>query len=103
MGLITTQSVGFGDPKPNPNQKADPKPVTGFDYAGQPIRDGAFYNGRPEHMKPRDRMVHHVQKNITPKEERTPEQIASMRERMANARAALKRKLSLKKSPDAKS
>src|SRR5215831_11936580 len=52
MGLITTQSIGFGDPKPQPNQKADPKPVTGFDYAGQPIKPGGYYNGRPEHQSP---------------------------------------------------
>ena len=53
MGLITTQHAGFGTPKPDPKQAADPKPVTGFDYAGQPMRSiDAHYNGRPEHMAP---------------------------------------------------
>lgn len=52
MGLITTQHPGFGTNKPKPEQLANPKPVTGFDYAGQPMRGNAFYNGRPEHMDP---------------------------------------------------
>jgi hypothetical protein len=54
MGLITTQNAGFGSPTPKPNQPADPKPVTGFNYAGQPMRPGDSYNGRPEHMAPTD-------------------------------------------------
>lgn len=33
---------------------ANPKPVTGFDYAGQPMKAGGFYNGRPEHCAPTD-------------------------------------------------
>ena len=52
MGLITTQILGFGQAKPDKKQEADPKPVSGFDYAGQPMKPGAFYNGRPEHMGP---------------------------------------------------
>ena len=52
MGLITTQNAGFGSPKPDPQQAADPKPVTGFNYAGQLMRPGEPYNGRPEHMDP---------------------------------------------------
>jgi hypothetical protein len=43
MPTITTKLLG------NTND-ADPKPVTGFDYAGQPMKPGAHYNGRPEHM-----------------------------------------------------
>ena len=36
-------------------QQADPKPVTGFDYAGQPMRTAdAHYNGRPEHQATAD-------------------------------------------------
>jgi hypothetical protein len=43
MPTITTKLLG------NTND-ADPKPVTGFDYAGQPMKPGGHYNGRPEHM-----------------------------------------------------
>ena len=52
MGIITTQILGFGQPKPSAKQQADPKPVRGFNYAGQPMADGEYYNGRPEHMAP---------------------------------------------------
>src|ERR1041385_6615365 len=92
MGLINTQVLGFGEPKPKTEQKADPKPVRGFNYAGQPMNDGEFYNGRPEHMKPAVRMMETVRSKITPKEERTPSQISAMRTRMARARAALAQK-----------
>jgi hypothetical protein len=44
--MITTKSVGITA------ETANPKPVTGFDYAGQPMRPGSFYNGRPEHCDP---------------------------------------------------
>jgi hypothetical protein len=43
MPILTTKLLG------NTND-ADPKPVTGFDYAGQPMKPGGHYNGRPEHM-----------------------------------------------------
>ena len=34
------------------SETADPKPVSGVDYAGQPIPPNGFYNGRPEFMQP---------------------------------------------------
>lgn len=87
MGLITTQHAGFGQQKPDPKQKADPKPVTGFDYAGQPMKPGTFYNGRPEHMAKGVRMTEVVQKNHpSRKENQTPEYREKMRERMAKVR-----------------
>jgi hypothetical protein len=43
MPIITTKALGL-------EPEADPKPVTAFDYAGQPIPPGGHYNGRPEHM-----------------------------------------------------
>ena len=44
MPIITTKVLGISA------SEADPKPTTGFDYAGQPMKPGAPYNGRPEHM-----------------------------------------------------
>jgi hypothetical protein len=44
--MLTTKSVGLD------SETANPKPVTGFDYAGQPMKPNSFYNGRPEHMAP---------------------------------------------------
>jgi hypothetical protein len=44
--MLTTKSVGLD------SETANPKPVTGFDYAGQPMKPDSFYNGRPEHMDP---------------------------------------------------
>lgn len=86
MGLITTQVLGFGQPKPDPQQKADPKPVRGFNYAGEPMKEGDFYNGRPENMKPKDRVAV-ARQAITPPEYRDDGMIAAMKERMARARA----------------
>jgi hypothetical protein len=44
--MLTTKSVGIT------SETANPKPVTGFDYAGQPMKPGSHYNGRPEHCDP---------------------------------------------------
>jgi hypothetical protein len=44
--MLTTKSVGIT------SETANPKPVTGFDYAGQPMKPNDFYNGRPEHQDP---------------------------------------------------
>ena len=42
MAIVTTKSLGIGS-------ENDPKPVRGIDYAGQPMKPGDSYNGRPEH------------------------------------------------------
>lgn len=103
MGLITTQHEGFGQAKPftegtvDGKNKADPKPVNGFNYAGQPMKEGDFYNGRPEHMAPRDRMLR-AREHVTPKHKRTPEMLEKMRAQMAKARAALLAKKAKKKA-----
>lgn len=99
MGLITTQHAGFGQNKPDPKQKADPKPVRGFNYAGEPMKDGQFYNGRPEHMGPADRLRTVRVKAPMLKANQTPEYLAKMRERMALVRA--KRWLGKKKQEKA--
>lgn len=44
--MLTTKSAGIT------SETANPKPVTGFDYAGQPMKPNDFYNGRPEHQDP---------------------------------------------------
>ena len=85
MGLITTQSVGFGNPQRKDPNQPDPKPVLGVDYAGRPMKAGDFYNGRPEHMAPPDKMAQ-MRAAITPKEERSPGQLAKMRASIARAR-----------------
>lgn len=46
MAMLTTKSAGIT------SETANPKPVTGFDYAGQPMKPNSFYNGRPEHCAP---------------------------------------------------
>jgi hypothetical protein len=103
MGLITTQVLGFGDPKPpvdpkeNAAKKADPKPVRGINYAGLPMRDGDYYDGRPEHMRPPSQLEQ-ARAAITPKEQRTPQQVSAMQARMARARAALAEKRAKLKS-----
>ena len=42
MPIITSKILGINE--------ADPKPATCINYAGQPMRPGDAYNGRPEHM-----------------------------------------------------
>jgi hypothetical protein len=42
MPIITTKILG--------ENVADPKPATCINYAGQPMKPGDAYNGRPEHM-----------------------------------------------------
>jgi K+-transporting ATPase c subunit len=42
--MITTKVLGLNE--------ANPKPVRGVNYAGQPMSDDEYYNGRPEHMGP---------------------------------------------------
>jgi K+-transporting ATPase c subunit len=42
--MITTKVLGLTE--------ANPKPVRGVNYAGQPMSDDEYYNGRPEHMGP---------------------------------------------------
>ncbi len=54
MAVITTKILG--------NNEADPKPATAFDYAGQPIKPGGYYNGRPEHSAPRVASIAHARK-----------------------------------------
>jgi hypothetical protein len=85
--MITTKSVGLIDP-----ETANPKPVTGFDYAGQPMRPNSFYNGRPEHQDPAANTVQ-VQQQKQPvvriKRKRRPsawtaEKRAAFAERMRN-------------------
>jgi hypothetical protein len=86
--MLSTKSVGL-DP-----ETANPKPVTGFDYAGQPMKPNSFYNGRPEHMDPDAQVqaekasVVRVQRKV--KRSWTATQLQAMRERMANARAVAK-------------
>ena len=48
--MLTTKSVGLYDP--DEQAKANPKPVHDVNYAGQPMKPGDFYNGRPEHQNP---------------------------------------------------
>lgn len=86
MGLITTQHAGFGQNKPDPKQAANPKPVRGFNYAGEPMKPGDFYNGRPEHQRPDGYNI----PVRTPKSERPPEYIAMMRERARKSVAGTK-------------
>jgi hypothetical protein len=59
--MITTKSVGITA------ETANPKPVTGFDYAGQPMKPDSFYNGRPEHQDPDAQVQVHVQAVDAPK------------------------------------
>jgi len=77
MGIITTQILGFGQSKPDPKTSADPKPVRGFDYAGQPMKEGTYYNGRPEHMAPEAETMQKL----------TPQESACLPERRQMARA----------------
>jgi hypothetical protein len=84
--MLTTKSVGITP------ETANPKPVTGFDYAGQPMKPNDFYNGRPEHQNPAAVQVH-VQEQQPPvvrikrKRKRsawTAEKRAAFAERMRN-------------------
>jgi hypothetical protein len=61
MPIVTTKSLGIGA------SEADPKPATAFDYAGQPIKPGGFYNGRPEHQGPNATHVERAAKARTPR------------------------------------
>jgi K+-transporting ATPase c subunit len=44
--MITTKVLGLNE--------ANPKPVRGVNYAGQPMSDDEYYNGRPEHQAPNE-------------------------------------------------
>ncbi len=44
MPVITTNIIG--------KSEANPKPVTGVNYAGEPMKPGDYYNGRSEHCAP---------------------------------------------------
>lgn len=46
--MLTTKILGL-DPA-----TANPKPVRGVNYAGQPMSDDEYYNGRPEHQAPNE-------------------------------------------------
>jgi hypothetical protein len=85
--MITTKTAGL-DP-----EIANPKPVTGFDYAGQPMKQGSFYNGRPEHQDPAVQVHVQVQGQAAPLIHRkrhrkhsawTAEKRAAFAERMRN-------------------
>jgi hypothetical protein len=90
MPILTTKLLGLDE-----KDKADPRPVTGINYAGQPMKPGEFYNGRPEHMDPeqRDAVVEifdhgHEQPVRRRKPKRkshwTPEKRAAFAQRMRN-------------------
>jgi len=68
--MITSQSVTKG------------KPQTQLDWAGRPMKQGEYYNGRPEHWDPK----------VRNKEGMTPEKLATLRENMTRAREMLQRK-----------
>jgi hypothetical protein len=53
MPIITTKILGKED--------ADPRPVTGVNYAGEPMKPGDYYNGRPEHQGPHTTRVERAQ------------------------------------------
>ncbi len=55
MPIITTKILGVNE--------ADPKPATGFNYAGEPMKPGDFYNGRPEHQGPSATRVERAQES----------------------------------------
>ena len=79
MPVITTKNLGL-DPA-----TANPKPVTGFNYAGQPMKPGEHYNGRPEHMgKPAEASPGASQRTIQSHSQWTPERRAAFGQKMRN-------------------
>ena len=62
------------------------KPAVELDWAGQPMKEGGFYGGRPEKRPP----LKPYQKGLAsmkPRSEWSPEQLAAARQRMDHARA----------------
>ena len=69
--MITSQSVTKG------------KPQTQLDWAGRPMKEGDYYNGKPEHRGPS------AEKKI--KGPMTPEKLVMLRGNMAKAREVMLR------------
>ena len=68
-------------------------PATQLDWAGNPIREGGAYNGRPEHFGASERMA----KARAAKQAPSPSQIQRMRDSMANARRIRSERARLRK------
>ncbi len=58
--MLTTKSVGLT------SETANPKPVTGVNYAGEPMKPGDYYNGRLEHCAPDVANTHQTRVSATP-------------------------------------
>lgn len=97
MPILTTKVLGLDE-----KEKADPHPVTGINYAGEPMKPGAFYNGRPEHMDPKAQSTTASPTKPSPKgKQRSPQQLQRLRDHAAMMRAKWREKYHKRKEREA--